>query len=74
MKKLQERSLTGDEIGSKTWCFLSNKIKSFYSYYLMLVVLWLVILQIGFRGTSTEQSLNHIMRDMLQLTLTFMVI
>lgn len=73
VKKRRERSpLTDAEIGSETWSFLGNKIKSFYGYYLMSVVLWLVILQVGLRGASGTQTLNYVMRGMPQLTLTFM--
>lgn len=72
VKRMQNRNLTSAEIASETWRFTGKKIKSFYSYYFVSIILWLVILQIILRGASAEKTLNYVLRGMPQLMLNFM--
>lgn len=61
-----------DEIANDTWTYVKRKLSTFYRYYFVAIVLWLVVLQVILRHNGLKQFIQFILRGLPQLTLTFM--
>lgn len=67
-----DAAISSDEIANDTWYFVKRKVSSFYRYYCVAMILWLVVLQVILRHNGLKQFFIFIIRGIPQITLSFM--
>ena len=61
-----------EKVGEKTWQLILKKVKSFYRYYLAVILLQIVVLDTLIRHTSVFKTAYNILAGIPTITLTFM--
>lgn len=71
VSRLKNHPRSSGDIANATWKFIINKIKSFFPYYLCVILLWLVVLQIILRNKELVDAAKMVVRSLPTVSLTF---
>lgn len=72
VSRIRNRPQTPEEIASATWTFTINKVKSFYKYFIAVMLLNLVVGKIIVQNTDLITAFKDLLRSIPTFTLTFM--